>query len=1040
MKPSPNLTLLIFLLAVQTLQAQWQEIPTPVGGTSISLAEQNGVLFSASNTHVFRSFDGEVWSRVEALPYGNDFTRNYQLQTAGNRLYAIRYESFAAPTLVVAMYFTEDAGEHWEEVPVQPNTTRIFFIGNRVFWLRDDNRLFFTEGNGVESPWWEPLPNKLLDLEVRNDTAYLLSVNNLFISTDTGSTWTPITTSFLASPDALETQLYAVGPNLLIGSWMIKMVSTDGGVNFTFIEPQNIEGRFYDMTAFHGKLYAARSNAIYVSSDGGLQWEADYRVPALAFLVRGDTLWAGSYDGIFRTTDGEHWTFCSKNILELYSGALSEVLPFEGGMAVRSTNDALYVSSDNGQSFDFVTFGAYGPSIATDNGYVLASPWRYHVADGVLDTINIPGISEYYYFNYTYGEGQLLATRDYMSRFWRSLDGGTTWDSIPLGTTELPGSAGIYGGRYVLTFPYTGEVRVTEDMGQTWAGFMNGMSANDQNHLEKTLYQAGDLLMLQATDSTYRYTPAGWQKWSASNLKWTGSDSLYFGWDGQPEPQLWMRNADGSVVTRLDGSNPLLNLSYPLACRDHFLYGTGISGVSELYYPVIYKLAVAGTNGIVSGTVFLDMNSNGIFDDDEAPLGGSLVSAKMLQAVTTTNSTGDYTFLVWQPNDTIRAQLPSPHYTSQPSYHLVTQSGSTLDFAIQPKPDAQDYAIHATAHAVFRPGFSTNITLACSNPGTVNADVEVKVVLPGFIDYETANPLPDALDGDTLVWHLPGIASLGSSSILLTVKPEVLAVLGTPVEIRTEIGPVDTDLVPADNTSLIHEVLIGSYDPNDKAVVPESITPEQLGAGATLTYRVRFQNTGTFPATFVRIIDTLSNDLDIATLRIISSSHPMTWQLSENRILECLFDNINLPDSSSNEPGSHGFVLFSIQARPSLPVGTSIYNQAAIYFDFNVPVFTNFAQMLVKQTVGTSSASLPHSGIRLVPNPAPNVVRIFFDEKTEASALIRLFNTSGQLVLEKHAGAGTDSDTIDVSALPAGTYLVKISGRRASTALLVKNP
>ena len=46
------------------------------------------------------------------------------------------------------------------------------------------NRLFFVGDNGLESPWWEPLPNKLLDMEMKNDTAYLLSTYDLSISTD----------------------------------------------------------------------------------------------------------------------------------------------------------------------------------------------------------------------------------------------------------------------------------------------------------------------------------------------------------------------------------------------------------------------------------------------------------------------------------------------------------------------------------------------------------------------------------------------------------------------------------------------------------------------------------------------------------------------------------------------------------------------------------------------------------------------------------------------------------------------------------------
>jgi hypothetical protein len=54
-----------------------------------------------------------------------------------------------------------------------------------------------------------------------------------------------------------------------------------------------------------------------------------------------------------------------------------------------------------------------------------------------------------------------------------------------------------------------------------------------------------------------------------------------------------------------------------------------------------------------------------------------------------------------------------------------------------------------------------------------------------------------------------------------------------------------------------------------------------------------------------------------------------------------VFDNIALPDSTTNEAGSHGFVQYSVRAKAGLPNGAQIPNTASIYFDFNLPVVTN---------------------------------------------------------------------------------------------------
>ncbi|MEO0405496.1 MAG: hypothetical protein AAF193_11550, partial [Bacteroidota bacterium] len=51
--------------------------------------------------------------------------------------------------------------------------------------------------------------------------------------------------------------------------------------------------------------------------------------------------------------------------------------------------------------------------------------------------------------------------------------------------------------------------------------------------------------------------------------------------------------------------------------------------------------------------------------------------------------------------------------------------------------------------------------------------------------------------------------------------------------------------------------------------------------------------------------------------------------------------DIQLPDSTNNEPESHGLVSFKITPLPDLPVGTVLENTAYIYFDNNEPIITN---------------------------------------------------------------------------------------------------
>jgi gliding motility-associated-like protein/uncharacterized repeat protein (TIGR01451 family) len=145
--------------------------------------------------------------------------------------------------------------------------------------------------------------------------------------------------------------------------------------------------------------------------------------------------------------------------------------------------------------------------------------------------------------------------------------------------------------------------------------------------------------------------------------------------------------------------------------------------------------------------------------------------------------------------------------------------------------------------------------------------------------------------------------------------------------------------------------ILDSYDPNDKASSPAGVTASKIiRKDDELTYTIRFQNTGPDVAYTVVIEDELSEYLDLATLRMGASSHPCSWKISgEGKAkLTWTFNKINLPDSTSNEPASHGFVQFSIAQKKDNPLGSTIANQAYITFDYNSPIVTN----LVFQTVG----------------------------------------------------------------------------------------
>ena len=131
--------------------------------------------------------------------------------------------------------------------------------------------------------------------------------------------------------------------------------------------------------------------------------------------------------------------------------------------------------------------------------------------------------------------------------------------------------------------------------------------------------------------------------------------------------------------------------------------------------------------------------------------------------------------------------------------------------------------------------------------------------------------------------------------------------------------------IPCDENSRVTEAFecrenIGSYDPNDKSVYIDGVADSNvIGLESEIEYLIRFQNTGTDTAFTVRIEDQLSVDFELAELYPVSASHDYSWSIERSRNLVVTFNNILLPDSTVNEPDSHGFIKFRVELKDDRP-------------------------------------------------------------------------------------------------------------------------
>jgi hypothetical protein len=146
-----------------------------------------------------------------------------------------------------------------------------------------------------------------------------------------------------------------------------------------------------------------------------------------------------------------------------------------------------------------------------------------------------------------------------------------------------------------------------------------------------------------------------------------------------------------------------------------------------------------------------------------------------------------------------------------------------------------------------------------------------------------------------------------------------------------------------------------------------------------------------------------------------------------------IFDNINLPDSTSNEPNSHGYIAFRIKPKPDVQLGDVFSGVAAIYFDFNTPIITNTVTTEIVAPLSVNDFN--RQSIQLFPNLAKNKLEISSNQIIDKLTVIDI---NGRLL--KSINISDVAYSLDISNLSKGVYFLEIQyGTSKSTKKFIKN-
>ncbi len=429
----------------------------------------------------------------------------------------------------------------------------------------------------------------------------------------------------------------------------------------------------------------------------------------------------------------------------------------------------------------------------------------------------------------------------------------------------------------------------------------------------------------------------------------------------------------------------------------------------------------------IQGNQKIDRNSDGCdaidsaypnlkFSISNGTISGSLIS----------NASGNYAVPVSAGTHTITPQFENSNYfTATPANAIVTfpttSSPLTQDFCIVPNGVHHDLEIVVIPITVARPCFDSTYKIKFKNKGnqTENATINFNFN-DAVLDYVSATVMPTSQTMGTLSWIVGTLTPFQTGEFLVTLNVnspmEIPAVGGGDVlnYVATANG-LNTDETLDDNTFTLKQVVVNSFDPNDKTCL-EGPTIDPSNIGKYVHYKIRFENTGTFAATNIVIKDIIdTTKFDVSTLQMTDASHSCVTRITNPNKVEFILENINLPFDDAN---NDGYVSFKIKTNANLVVGGAFSNLANIFFDYNFPIITNNYITTIQNTLDLQENE---SLINVVATPNP--VKDFLTFKTEQHILkVEIYDTLGRIL----NSIAIHENRVDLSTLKSASYILKL--------------
>lgn len=1054
-------SLFVFSIVFATLstvkaQINWQHTNGPEGGSALDIYYNSQYAFYPDDRVWYRSTDGLQW---EELPYNN----LWPVAITDSMLVAVQgYNLYMPP---IRFLVSHDQGTTWREGVLPPG------IG------------FFSE------------------MEIAQDGIYILEevANRLHRSTDEGLTWDTI-----AVPGVYLSGLHSCEGRICVNNSKQMWRLRPDGISWELISPAFASGEYVKEVSISGsRRLIGTSNGAWYSENNGVTWKKTTLDRGIynRFVQVGHRIYTikGNIILIFSDDNGKTWQEYAVD--PYYQPSYNEIGTLGGRLLASTYNKGLLYLDETDKAFKEANTGIKSASVydldVSDSLLWAACPngvFAYDLhGNSWLNKAKLPLLprAEAYQQVAVSASGYVAVLKSGNYHFYLSVNNGMSWDTIQPNKGSPNTIFSVSSIKWIddilwVQDDFGGYYFSSNDLGQTWnlpttyfedivkfKGNLYGISSNQPLFVSQNQGQiwnetpfpvrASNNFLNVTADRLFLFQENllnNTQLWSSAdglNWQYSGdglpdmSDRFRSFFDKNPN-DIWQHggryyiNSPVGLFVSLDTCKTWLAIqrsSGAMALYDTTFFAGG-SGVWKSGLPPHY-------GALTSGIVFKDDNNNGLQDNGEVPLPDVRVSIYQPRhwfPYWFTNTRTDGAFVlntIPGSSDTLRPdRIPSKYLQNiNPPWVIVNGHATQQNFGVRFSQQVADAKINGGLRGRPRPGFSVPFSIQFENVGTLPLSGKISVKLtPGF-KYTLAHPPPTAIIGnDSLEWHFQNLTLFKTDHIYVEGTLDVSVPLGALFTGRGYIRTDQPDTDITDNFFIFQDTVVSSFDPNEKKVEPaRGLTAAEISAGRALQYTIHFQNTGTFQAERVRITDMLDTALDVRSLRVVATSHPLTgYRLLPGNLLEFTFDDIALPDSNTNEPASHGFVTFSVKRKRQYNPFFKIRNRAAIYFDFNEPIITNTVETrLLTPTVSTSDPGKKigrNTVLSVWPNPFPNTTAIGFYLPRADRMVLCITDISGKQMYHTEGFFQEGNHTLEINAAtkwPSGVYFCQVSTAQGNT-------